>query len=75
MGLTTRQLREKTKEHNPMSIENFFLSEKKDNIRIKVLNGSKCQSIAERFVNNPTCGNGYKLKRFEIIKNCSNFFD
>lgn len=51
MGLTTRQLREKTKEHNPMSIENFFLSEKKDNIRIKVLNGSKCQSIAERFVN------------------------
>ena len=58
-----------------VSVENFCFSEKKDDIQVKVLNASKCSSIAERLVNNSTCANSCNLNRFKVSKTCSNVFD
>ena len=75
IGLTTRHLRKRIKEHIPKCVENFCLSDKKDDIPVKVLNASKRSSISEHLVNNPTCANNYNIDRFKIIKICSNVFD
>ena len=75
IGFTTKQLRKRIKEHVPKSVDNFCCLDKKDDIPAKVLNASKRSSIAEHLVNNPTCANNYNIKRFKIIKTCSNIFD
>ena len=75
IGLTTRQLRKTVKEHIQKNVENFCLSEKKDDVPIKVINASKRSSIAEHLVNNSLCADNYNVNRFKIIKNCSNVFD
>ena len=74
IGLTTRQLRKRIKEHILKKVENFRLSEKKDDVPIKVINASKRSSIAEHLVNNSLCADNYNVKRFKIVKNCSNVF-
>ena len=53
IGLTTRHLRKRLKEHDLKSAENFYYSEKKDDIplNIKVQNVSKGSSIAEHTQN------------------------
>ena len=66
IGLTTRQLRKRIKEHIPKSVGNFCLSEKKNDILIKVHNASKRLSIAENLVNNPKYANSHNLNRFKI---------
>ena len=75
IGLTTRQLRKRIKEHVPKSVDNFCCLDKKDDIPAKVLNASKRSSIAEHLVNNQTCANSYNINRFKVIKTCSNIFD
>ena len=45
IGLTTRQLRKRIKEHVPKSVDNFCCLDKKDDIPAKVLNASKCSSM------------------------------
>ena len=47
IGLKTRHLRKRIKEHIPKCVENFCLSDKKDDIPVKVLNSSKRLSILE----------------------------
>ena len=46
-GLTTRQLRKRIKEHVSKSVDSFCCL---DDIPAKVLNASKCSSIAEHLV-------------------------
>ena len=75
IGLTTRQLRKRIKEHIPKSLESFCCLENKDIIPAKVLNVAKRSSIAQHLINNPTCANNYDMNRFKIIKNCNNVFD
>ena len=75
IGLTTRRLRKRIKDHAPKSVESFWFSEKKDDIWVIVLNASKCSSIAEHLVINSTCAKSYNLNRFKIVKTCSNVFD
>ena len=75
IGLTTRHLRKRIKEHVPKSVEKFCFSDKKVVIPVKVLNVSKRSSTADHLVNNSTCVNSYNLNRFKIIKTCSNVFD
>ena len=65
----------KIKEHVPKSVDNFYISKKKNDIPVKVLNVSKRSPIAEHLVNNSTCANTYNLNKFKIIKTCSNVFD
>ena len=74
VGLTTRHLRERIKQHVPKSVEKFCFSKKKDCISVKVLNASKRSSIVENLVNNSTCANSYNINRFKMIKNCINVF-
>ena len=75
IGLTSRQLAKRIKEHIPKSVERFCDLKNKDVIPVKVLNASKRSSIAEHLTNNPTCATNYNLNRFRIIKNCNNIFD
>ena len=63
IGLTTRQLRKRIKEHIPKSLESFCCLENKDIIPAKVLNVAKRSSIAQHLINNPTCANNYDMKR------------
>ena len=65
IGLTTRHLRKRIKEHVPKSVENFCFENKKDDIPVKVLKVSKRSSIAEHLVNNPTSANIYNINRFK----------
>ena len=74
IGLTTRHLRERIKEHVLKSVESFCVSDEKDDIPVKVLNASKRSSIAEHLINNLTCKNSYIINRFKITKTCSNVF-
>ena len=67
IGLTTRQLRKRIKEHIPKSLESFCCLDNKDIIPAKVLNASKRSSIAQHLINNPTCANSYDMNRFKII--------
>ena len=67
IGLTTRQLRKRIKEHVPKRVENSCCLDKKDEIPAKVFNASKRSSIAEHLVNNLMCANSYNIKRFKII--------
>ena len=55
IGLMTRHLRKRIKEHVPKNVENFCFSDKKDDIPVKVINASKASFIAERLINNSTC--------------------
>ena len=55
MGLTTRLIRKRIKEHALKSVENFCFSDKKDGILVKVLNASKHSPIAEHLVSSSTC--------------------
>ena len=75
IGLTTRQLRKRIKEHIPKSLESFCCLDNKDIIPAKVLNVAKRSSIAQHLINNPTCANNYDMNRFKIIKICNNVFD
>ena len=75
IGVTTRQLRKRIKQHVPKNVDNFCCLDKKDDILAKVLNVSKRSSIAEHLVNNPTCANSYNMNRLEIIKTYNNVFD
>ena len=74
IGLTTRQLRKRIKEHIPKSVESFCCLDNKDIIPAKVLNVAKRSSIAQHLINNPTCANNYNMDRFKIIKTCNNVF-
>ena len=67
-------------ELSEFKLSEFELSEiccldKKNIIPAKALNASKRSFIAQHLINNPTCANNYNMNRFEIIKNCKNFFD
>ena len=75
IGLTTRQLRKRIKEHVSKSVDNFCCLDKKDDKPAKVSNESIHSSITEHLVNNPTCANSYNINRFKVIKTCSNIFD
>ena len=75
IGLTTRQLRKRIKDHVQKSVDSFSCLDKKYDIPAKVLNASKNSSIPELLVNNPNCENSYIKNRFKIIKTCSNIFD
>ena len=72
---TSRQLRKRTSEHVPKSVENFCCLDKKDDIPAKVLNAFKSSSIAEHLIKNSKCANSYNEIRFKIIKTCNNVFD
>ena len=62
IGLTTRQLRKRIKEHVQKCVDNFCCLNKKDDIPAKVLNSFKRSSIAEHLVINQTCESSYKYK-------------
>lgn len=65
--------KKKDKLHVKNSID-FFYSEKKDDIPVKVINASKSSSYAEYLVNNLTYANSCNLNRFKIIKQFRNVF-
>ena len=71
IGLTTRHLRKRIKEHVPKSVENFCFSDKKDDIPVKAINAFKRSSIAEHLVNNSTCANSYSLNQGSAGSWCS----
>ena len=70
--LTTRHLSKRIKEHAPKSEENFYFSDMKSDILVKILNASKSLTIAEHLVDNSTCANSYNLNRLKTNKTCSN---
>ena len=61
IGFPARQLRKRIKEHVPKIVDKFCYLDKKDGILAKVLNASKCSSIAEHLVINPMCANSYNI--------------
>ena len=77
IGLTTRQLKKRVKEHIPVCVEKFLnKSEKeKDNKSAKVLNAIKRSAITEHLVLNHICAQNFNLERFKIIKTCYNVYD
>ena len=77
IGLTTRQLKKRVKEHIPICVEKFLnKSEKeKDNKSVKVLNAIKRSAITEHLVSNHICAQNFNLERFKIIKTCYNVYD
>ena len=75
IGMTSRQLIKRVKEHIPKSIESYCNSKGKETKSTQVANASKRSSIAEHLVKHPTCANNYNRDRFKIINRCKNVFD
>ena len=75
IGMTSRQLIKRVKEHVPKSVESYCNSEEKECKSTQVLNALKRSSIAEHLVNHPNCANNYNRNRFKIIKSCNNVFE
>ena len=75
IGLTSRHLWKRIKEHVPKSVENVCFSGKKNDKLVKVLYVPKRSSIAENLVKNLTRAKSHNLNRFKIVKTCSNVFD
>ena len=75
IGMTSRQLIKRVKEHVPKSVESYCNSEEKERKSTQVLNALKRSSIAEHLVNHPNCANNYNRNRFKIIKSCNNVFE
>ncbi len=73
IGLTTRQLKKRVKEHVPACIDKFLkISEEKEkeNKSVKVMNAVKRSAVAEHLVFNQKCAENYNLEKFKIIKTC-----
>ena len=64
VGMTSRQLGKRIKEHVPKSIEDFCKMTNKENKSVRVVNASQRSAIAEHLVNNSDCASNYNLNRF-----------
>ena len=75
IGLTSRQLKKRIKEHVPKCVRDYMVlteEEKKTKKSIKINNSVKRSGIAEHLVNNDKCAENFNFDRFEIVKNCAN---